>query len=603
MRRALLLLLALVATASLFAGGGKGEATTTTQPSGTQTTTAAAAIKNPDTFVYTTYGDAETLDPATEYDTASSTIIKNVYESLIAFELQDPSKFVPVLATEVPTVANGGIADGGKTISFNLRTGVKFHNGNPLTADDVLYSFKRNLVTDKDAGPTWMFYNAFFGTSGSRDGDGKIVVTWKEIDGAVTASGNKISFHLAQPWGPFMSVMANTFGVVVDKEFTVAAGGWDGTEATWMSFNNPESGKETLFDKVNGTGPYMLSRWDKGTETVLDRFDGYWGKKPALAHGIVKIVSEWSTRKLMLLQGDADFAQVDPPYYDEMNKESGLSVQKGLPSLSITAFLFNFKTVMQDNPTVGSGMLDGNGVPADFFKDLNVRLGFISAFDEVTFLKDGAGGYGIDPVTPVVKGLPFRNEGQKRVPFDLAKSADYMKKAWGGQVLEKGFKMQLFFNTGNVVREIAAKMLAENLAKVNPKFQVEVLGQEWPQYLAAYRGRQLPMYTSGWLPDYPDPDNYVQPFMLSGAGAYSGPQGYENAEADKLITEAGFSTDNAKRQANYYRLQAIYVEDPPGTSILQPVTNRYWKDWVKGMGYSPMDQSAFDWLPYITKSR
>jgi len=590
MRRTLVVLLALVSVVGLFASGA------------TETPAAAAAnIKNPDTFVYTSYGDTQTLDPATEYDTASSTIVKNVYEGLIAFEKEDPSKFVPVLATEVPTAANGGITNGGKTYTFNLRTGVKFHNGNPLTAEDVVYTFKRNLVTDQDASWMWMLYNAFFATGGSRDGDGKIVITWNEINNAITANGNKISFNLKQAWGPFLSVMANTFGVVVDKEFVVSNGGWDGTEATWKQFNNPETGKETLFDKANGTGPYMLSRWEKGTELVLDRFDGYWGKKPAMAHGIVKIVSEWSTRKLMLLQGDADFAQVDPPYYNEMDKESGLTVQRALASLNITSFLFNFVTVTKDNPTVGSGTLDGSGVSADFFTDLNVRMGFLAAWDEATFLKDGAGGYGVDPVTPVVKGLPFRNENQKRVPFDLAKSADYMKKAWGGQVWEKGFKMQLFYNTGNVVREIAAKMIAESMAKVNPKFQIEVIGQEWPQYLSAFRGGMLPMYASGWAPDYPDPDNYVDPYMMSETGAYAGPQGYKNAEVDRLITEARFATDNAVRQRDYYKLQELYVTDPPGTGILQPVTNRYWKDWMKGMGYSPMDQSAFDWLPYVSK--
>ena len=590
MRRILLVLVALLTAAAVFASGPTE-----------QTTTTSAAVKNPDTFVMATYGDAETLDPATEYDTASSTIIKNVYEGLIAFQPGDSTKFIPVLATEVPTVANGGITNGGKTYIFNLRTGVKFHNGNPLTAEDVVYTFQRNLVLDRDAGPTWMFYSAFFGTSGSRDGDGNIVATWNDIKSAVTANGNKITFNLKQAWGPFLSVMANTFGVVVDKEFVVANGGWDGTEATWKSFNNPETGKETLFDKVNGTGPYMLNRWDKGVETVLDRFDGYWGKKPVLAHGIVKIVSEWSTRKLMLLQGDADFVTVDPPYYDEMDKESGLTVQRGLPSLAVTAFMFNMATPVQDNPTVGSGMLDGNGVPSDFFKDLNVRLGFMYAWDEATYLRDGAGGYGIDPVTPVVKGLPFKDESIKRNAFDLAKSAEYLKKAWGGQVWEKGFKMQLFYNTGNVTREIAAKILAENLAKVNPKFQIEVIAQEWPQYLAAYRGGQLPMYTSGWLPDYPDPDNYVDPFMMSETGAYSGPSGYQNAEADKLIVEARYAVDNAVRQRNYSRLQQIYLEDPPGIAFLQPTANYYWKDWMKGMGYSPMDQSRFDWLPYLTK--
>ncbi len=593
----------LLTAMSLFAGGNKENTQPATGSStNQQTQTAATTIKNPDTFIFATYGDAQTLDPATEYDTSSATILKNIYEGLIKYSKDDVGTFVPVLATEVPTVENGGISNAGKTYTFTIRKGVTFQNGDPMTPEDVAYSIKRDLVIDQDAGPTWMFYTALLGMDGSRDSKGNIVVTWDQINNAITVNGDKVTFHLKQAFAPFLSIMANTFGVIVDKKWVIANGGWDGTAATWKKYNNPPQNKETLSNIAMGTGPYKLTRWDKGNEIVLDRYDGYWGKKPAMKEGIYKIVSEWSTRKLMLVQGDADAVAVDPTYYAEMDKEPGLSVQKNEPSLDVTAMFFNFNTVTKDNPYVGSGKLDGNGVPANFFQDKNVRLGFLAAWDEKTYLQQGLAGNGTDPVTPVPRGLPYKDMALTRTPtFSLQKSADYFKKAWGGQVWAKGFKMQIFYNTGNSSREIAAKMLAENLQQVNSKFQVEVSAVEWPQYLNAYRNRTLPIFIIGWAPDYPDPDNYVVPFILS-TGSYAGKQSYKNPEADALIKAAGFETDPAKRKADYYKIQQIYLNDAPGSAILQPTRNYYWKDWVHGYSYNPMQQTLFDWLPYITKS-
>jgi peptide/nickel transport system substrate-binding protein len=108
---------------------------------------------------------------------------------------------------------------------------------------------------------------------------------------------------------------------------------------------------------------------------VFERFDGYWGPKPALAKGIYRIVEEWSTRKLMLLQGDLDSALVDPQYYEEMNKEPGLAVYKDLTTLGNRGINFNMKIPEGDNPYIFSGKLDGKGIPPDFFADKNVRLG------------------------------------------------------------------------------------------------------------------------------------------------------------------------------------------------------------------------------------
>lgn len=593
MKKCLIAFLMVCLAVSAFAGGGKEQGASSGEMAG-------GAIKNPDTFVNATIGTVDSLDPAKAYDTASGVNIALIYESLITYKGTTVDEYAPVLATEVPTQANGGISADGKTYRFHIRQGVKFHDGSIMTPEDVEYSFERCVVVDPDGGPDWMWDYFFLGTYGTRDGDGNINVDFADIDNAVEVDGNDVVFHLAVPAPFFLSVVANTFGSIVNKDFVIAQGGWDGTEATWKDYNNPATNEETLWDVANGTGPYMLDRWEKGVELAVTRFDGYWGPKPAIKNGIYKIVEEWSTRKLMLLQGDADMAVVSSQYYDEMDQEKGLTVYRGLPSLAIDAWGFNQDIQGEDNPAIYSGQLDGEGVPPDFFSDINVRKGFAACFDEDTYLNDVLNGYAVDPVTPIVNGLPFKDDSVERIPYDLDKAAEYFKNAWGGQVWEKGFKLDLLYNSGNDAREAGTRLLAEALHAVNPKFVVNSRGVEWAVYLDNIRSKAAPVFFIGWLPDYPDPDNYVYPYMHS-TGTYAGRCSYSNPRVDKLIEDASIEPDPAKRATMYAELQRIWVEDAPGFTTSQTTGNRYFKDWVHGAFYNPMQQSAYQLLPLLTK--
>jgi peptide/nickel transport system substrate-binding protein len=553
-------------------------------------------IKNPDTFIYASYGDIETVDPAKGYDNASNAIIQNIYEGLVAFDGGATDKFVPVLATVVPTTANGGISKDGLTYTFTIRKGVKFHSGSALTPEGVRYSFLRAMITDPDGGPMWMLFMPIFGEQSSRDGDGNIILDFAALSKAIAVSGDKLIIKIAKPFPPFLSILAGTWAGIIDRDFAIKNGDWDGKEATWKGFNAPATGKEKLYNIASGTGPYKLVRWQKGTEVALERNNAYWGKKPAMAKAIYKIIEEWSTRKLMLLQGDADAVQVDPMYYEEMDKESGLKVYKNLKELGVRGIGFNQRIEATDNPYIYSGKLDGNGVPPDFFADKNVRMGFIAAWNQKEYLQDILSGYGADVVTPIVEGLPFYNPNllEKRPEYNLRKAADYMKRAWGGQVWAKGFQVDLLYNSGNEVREAAMKMLAENMMMINPKFKVNVRGVEWATYVDLQRNRRLSSFNIGWGADYPDPDNFVNPYMYS-QGLYGGRCAYSNAEADKLIEDAAVELDPAKRKAMYYRLQDIWLEDAVGIMQHQPVGNRYMRDWVKGYIYHPMENLFRYW--------
>jgi peptide/nickel transport system substrate-binding protein len=562
---------------------------------------AQGKIKNPDTLIMAANGDVATFDPAVAYDNVSWSMISLIYDRLVDFEGADLGKFKPEIASEVPTVANGGISKDGMTYTFKIKTGLKFSNGYPVTANDVAYSFRRNMVTDPDAGPDWIWYQVFLAGTGSRGDDGKIAVDYKDIANAIQVKGNTVVFKLAKPFPAFLGVLAGKWASIISQKWVTEQGGWDGTEATWQQFNNPATGKETLFDKAMGTGPYSFVRWDKGVEADLTRNDLYWGKKPSIKNGVYKVVDEQATRKLMLVQGDADIIYVPATNFPEMANEKGIKIYKNLPSLDISGAHFNMKINDQSNPNIYSGKLDGEGIPSDFFSDINVRLGFIYAWDEKTEIRDGFNGNCLDPVTPFPRGLPFKNGKLESKPHDMAKAAEYFKKAWGGQLWEKGFKFDILFNSGNLERETAAKIIAENVGAINPKFQIGVRGVEWPVFLDARKNKTMPIYMLGWSPDYPDADDYALPYMHS-TGDFASRQGYNNPKADELVKAAGIELDPAKRQAAYYKLQDIWLQDAIAIVFSQPLRQRFMKDWVKGYYYTPMETQEIDLLPILQKS-
>ncbi|MGH2399623.1 MAG: ABC transporter substrate-binding protein, partial [bacterium] len=201
---------------------------------------AASTSKNPDTLTVVRFGDPETLDPAYAYDTASSEIILwNVYETLLFFEGESTSKFVPMLATEVPTAGNGGISQDGLTYTFTIRDGVKFHDGSALTAADVKYSLMRFMFMDRDGGPSWVLLEAILGVSGTRDDSGKLNgALFDQADQAIQVQGNKISITLKKPFAPFMAIMAQ-WSMVTSRQWSVGQGDWDGSKVSLAGINNP----------------------------------------------------------------------------------------------------------------------------------------------------------------------------------------------------------------------------------------------------------------------------------------------------------------------------------------------------------------------------
>ena len=555
---------------------------------------APANAANRDTFVKATYGTVRTIDPGTAYDVSSGMKLYNIYERLVAFDGASTENFIPELAEVVPTVANGGISADGKTYRFKIKKGIKFHNGAPLTPEDVEYSFERGMVMDQAGGPQWMILEALTGKGGTRDSDDNLIPgIFKIITDAVEVDGNEVVFHLPVPYPPLMGIIQYSSSSIINKKWAIANHCWDGNIDTAAGYNNPDFNTEPLQKVANGTGPYILKEWIPSNQFVLERFDGYWGEKSYFKIAIVKYVPEWTTRKLMLQNGDADVVDLDQSYIEEVEAMEGITIYK-VPQLSYSAAIFNQTINPTGNPDIGSGKLDGKGIPPNFFSDIHVRKAFSHSIDWKA-MKEDVGMNLIDlPGSPNCIGLPY----YKEVPlyaFDAKKASAQMKLAFGGQLWKKGFKMTITHNTGNALREAAANMMAENIMALNPKFQIEIRNVAWKDYTVKYRQFAYPVFIIGWGADYPDPHNFLYTFMHSN-GVYGKYSGFKNPEVDALCDAGIQNVEPAKRRAAYSRLQDLWHELAVGNTVYQQTIAKPYRSDIKGFVGNPMFDDDHEYL-------
>ncbi|MGA2110932.1 MAG: ABC transporter substrate-binding protein [Anaerolineales bacterium] len=633
-------------TAAPAAATSAPSVSATTAPAATAQPAAKAGptMKNADTLVYACEGcDPQSLDPAWSYDTASAGIEQNVYEGLIFYNREQVSQYVPMLATAWKVSADG------LTYTFNIRPSVKFQNGDTLKPSDVAYSWMRGLIESRVAGPQWIMLQPFFGpgvtsqfldttvkpgTSVANGGDdvvntlynGNFVAACQAAQKMIVADNNAmtVTVTLKQPWGPFLASIANAWGDAIDQSWAVGLGDWDGNCADAAKYNNPEVNKDPLFNKMNGTGPYSLTKWDSGNEIDLDANPNYWATQPLwtggpsgpakIAHIVIKEISEFGTRLAMLETGDADFidvphnyiSQVDPLVKETcdpsgngtcqpVNANGYVRLYKNMPGLEEDDLFFNQNVNNTGtNSYLGSGALDGNGIPPNFFADIHIRKAFVACFDFNTFIKQVWTGEALQPNGPIPPGELGYDSSAAPQQFSLAtcKSEFALAAQDSGlsNLLTNGFYLSYMYNTGNTTRQIAGQILKQDLAEVNPKFQMSVNDEPWPVFLADYERGRLPAFWLGWLEDYHDPNDWVVPYLASG-GAYSGVQAFDptlQKQMNALVDQAVSASDQSQRATIYAQLNKIAVDNALDIFAVAPTIRHYEQEWIHGYYYNPI---------------
>ena len=550
------------------------------------------------TLVVAHAGEMQSLDPVYSYDGVTQGMMINVYDTLLKFNGGSMTEFLPSVSEKVPSVENGLISKDGLKYTFPIRKGIKFHDGTELTPEDVRYSILRFMISDVSGGPSSLLLEPILGLTSTRNEKGEIILDFKEAEQAVQVDGGNVVITLKRPFAPFLGVLAR-WGYIVPKKWVAENGGWDGTEQTWKKFNNFDKQNSYLFDHMNGSGPFKLARWDNSARRLqLVANEDYFEGAPSIKNIHMMTVSEGSMFRLMLETGDADISEIPPQFADQLRGKAGVVVYDNLPRLRTDPVIFFTLDInTKANPDVGSGKLDGAGIPADFFRDEDVRKGFSYAFDYDSFLKEALGGRGTRAYGPAPEGLYHYEESDPHYEFDLKKAEEHFKKAWGGKVWENGFTFTITYNTGSAQRQIAAEMLKRNVEKLNPKFKIDVRGVMWASFLEKTTARQMPMWVRGWVADYADAHNFYFSFMHSD-GRYAFSQGYKNPKADKLVAQAVAETNPQKRVALYKQLHRLVYDDAMQIYTIHPTGLWAMRESVKGFVDNPVYMGLYFYPMY-----
>ena len=239
----------------------------------------ALALTPKDTLVQAlAFDDIITLDPAESFEISGGEIIGNSYQRLMQFEVSDPSKLSGMLA------GKWTVSKDGKTFSFELRPGLKFASGNPLGAEEMVFSLQRAVLLDK----TPAFILTQFGWSKANVAD-KVKQT-----GPLT-----LTIETDKAFAPSFVLNCLTANVAsaVDMKLLLSKAQNGDMGAAWLKSNHA------------GSGPWKLREWRANEILVLDRNEVFVGPKPALARIIYRHVKEAATQRLLLEKGDVDIAR------------------------------------------------------------------------------------------------------------------------------------------------------------------------------------------------------------------------------------------------------------------------------------------------------
>jgi peptide/nickel transport system substrate-binding protein len=542
---AVLLTLTLVLAACT---GGDDEEPT---PDAGETGREITEVRNPDVIVHAADDEALSLDPAqAEPGESGESIIFQVYERLIEFSPEGPD-LIPGLAEEVPSADNGMISEDGLTYTFPIREGVSFHDGSPLTADDVKYSWDRVLEMDLP------------------EGNGGLLADTIEDTAVVDETTFEVT--LSQPNAAFLnSVVTQSVASIVSEEVVEENGGIEAGEPNEFMQTNPV-----------GTGPYVFVEWNRGENMLFEVNEEYWGE-PANKDLRIEVVQDPDVRVLGLRAGDYDSIETDPSFVGDIEGAEGVEIFAGeylLEPIHIGMNLNIQEDLLPPEDTV----------PADFFHDPRVRQAFNFAFDYEGFINGALGGFGAPVPHYFPQGVLGYSEDMPVYEQDLARAEELFREAgWWDQ----GFTISVITEEANLF-EVAALVLKDSLEGLNPNFSVRVLAVAEAQFDEAHAAE--PMEYAMWVKNadpYADPHAFMRDYIHPD-GPWGQVHGFANgyqdpAQVASMIDEAAVETDPDVRAQIYGDLAEILYEDPMWVIAGNETALNAHREWIQGFVMNPL---------------
>lgn len=256
--------------------------------------------------------------------------------------------------------------------------------------------------------------------------------------------------------------------------------------------------------------------------------------------------------------------------------------------------------VAEGSNYIGSGQLDGNGIPPEFFSDVHIRRAFAYCFDWDVYISDVFDGEAVQsPVVPLV-GMPGYQADMPIYSYDPVKCENEFKQADldndgtpagndpEGDVWTTGFRLQALYYQGNTSRQTIAEILANNIASINNLFVIETVGLPWPTFLRTIRNRQASYFVSNWGEDIHDPHNWYVPYLI---GTYALDQSLPQdlkSQFKELINQGVAETDPTARQAIYEQLNKLFYDEVPTILLAVTTSHDFEQRWVKGTVLNPI---------------
>ena len=533
MKKLLTLILCLAMVLTVFVGCSSTPATEEgASASGDAAQGEAADSEYKDTLVYALNTDVQSLDPQIQNDTTSEQVVKMLYNTLLKFE--DDGTVVGDLAE------SWSVSEDKLTWTFNLKQGVKFHNGKELTSADVKATFDRALNAEAGGLRTTEIIKMFTAV----EAPDPYTVT-------ITTDG---------PYGPMESLMCNMSLGIMDADYIEQYGLDLGTSV----------------EGENGTGPFKVVSWERDQEIVVERFDDYFGTPAKLQTVVYSVIPEAASRVIALETGEVDV--IDKPTNEDLERlEADTENYTVLRKPTISQRLFRF------------------GCNDPIISNTKVRQAIVYAIDRqaiIDALFTGSAYPSTAPLAPVTFG--YSDLGEIEQDLELAKSL----LAEAGY--PDGFDTKIITTERYQNGIELAEIISQQLAEIGINAEIEVW--EWSALSASWSGVTAdefdqPIFIMGAGPSMRDADGGLRGlYTTSDTGLNDRNYGfYSNAEVDALIDQGMQETDQQKRVEIYKEaMEILYREDPAGFWLFDMYGLAITSSKVEGVTLSPISTITFE---------
>jgi peptide/nickel transport system substrate-binding protein len=461
-------------------------------------------------FTLGTTDTVTAVDPAGSYDLGSSTLQYSIFQNLLTIPAGQ--------TTPVGDAAQSCKYGDPSTLTCKLKPGLKFSNGDALTSADVKYSFQRALaIKDPNGAAIYLL-----GDIAATDKAGNVTGLAK---GAIdTPDDSTVIFHLNKPDVTFQYILTYPgTGAIVDQQVFPPT-------------------KKLADDKVIGSGPYKLSKYQAGQQAVLEANSNYTGDRaPKASQVFISYYQDATAMKLAIQNGEIDIAwdTLGPTDITALKSNSDVTVAEGAGA-AIRYWVWNNAS--------GPG------------KELAVRKAAAQIIDRNAIAKNAYEGT-VTPLYSIVPpGLPGMTESFKTA-FGASPDVAAAKKTLAAAGIKTPVTITMGYtpthygpNTVDEATEFSRELEGSGL------FKIKLKSVEWDQYQTIYKQGAYDLWILGWYPDYLDTDDYLSPFLVN--GGFFG-NGYKNPQANALVAAEQGSTSTATRLADFKKLQDIAAKDVP----------------------------------------